>query len=263
MIRYRSLSVTGSGSPILDSVDLELPERGTAVLLGPSGCGKTTLLRCTIREDEEQPSLAVRGSIELAGQNVRARSYPATTLRRQVGLIAQSPTPFPGSALDNVRFALHHTTRLARAEIQQRALAALAEAGLESAHHATAARHLSGGQLKRLAVARAIALEPLALLMDEPTTGLDPLAVARIENLISDLAATRLVVVVSHDVALARRIGDVVHVLWPFQDGSRVLESGSPSEVLDTPRTREVTSFVQVADHGGSATITLGARAHK
>lgn len=253
MMRFRDLEVFGCGVPILRDVRFELPDSGLAILLGPSGCGKTTLMRCTIREDHEDPDLEVSGSIELDGRNIRSFDLPITRLRQRIGLISQRPVPFPGTAFENVTFALERTTRLEPDGIKRRAKDALEEVGLEPEHYDTPAECLSGGQLKRLAIARAIALSPDVLLMDEPSSGLDPISIARLERLATRLARERLVVVVTHDVHMARRIGDIVHVLWPFPEGSRIVEAGPARRVLDDPHRAETKLFVEMADRGAGA----------
>lgn len=258
MIHYHDVSVTGCGVRIIDGLDLELPDKGTAVILGPSGCGKSTLLRTTIRDDEEDPDLEFSGTITLCGRDVRESGLALTELRQRVGLIMQRPVAFPGSAFANVRFALKCTTDLPADAIERRAKRALEEVGLQPEHYDTPAGCLSGGQLRRLSIARTIALQPDVLLMDEPSNGLDPLSVARLERMILDLAESRLVVVVTHDVALARRIGDIVFFLWPYPTGCKLVESG-PVEVLDHPQRVETRLFVETARHGAEAIQNSGA----
>jgi phosphate transport system ATP-binding protein len=253
MIHYRNVTVSGGGVKIIDDLDLELPDKGTAVILGPSGCGKTTLLRTTIRDDEEDPDLEFSGTIAFHGRNVRESGFALTQLRQRVGLIMQRPVAFPGSTLDNVTFALKCTTDLSPEAIDRRARHALEEVGLEPEHYSTAARNLSGGQLRRLSIARTIALEPEVLLMDEPSAGLDPLSVAQLERLIVTLAESRLVVVVTHDVGLARRIADSVFFLWPYPGGCKLVESGMAVDVLDSPKRLETRLFVETARHGAKA----------
>lgn len=257
MLRFRNLQVRGCGVTILRDFELELPERGTAVLLGPSGCGKTTLLRCTIREDEEDPDLEVSGTVELNGIDLRAGFASLTAVRQKIGLIPQRAQAFPGTTFENVTFALRHTTRLGRVEIESRARQALEQVGLEESLWGREAACLSGGQLKRLSIARTVALDPDVLLMDEPSNGLDPLAVVRLEHLIARLAEKRLVVVVTHDLYMTRRIADEVHFLWPFPDGCRVVESGAPERVLEVPARPETRLFVQAAWNGAAALFEL------
>ena len=253
MIHYRNVTVVGCGVTIIDGLDLELPEKGTAVILGPSGCGKTTLLRTTIRDDEEDPDLEFSGTIAFHGRNVRDSGFALTQLRQRVGLIMQRPVAFPGTTLANVTFALKCTTDLSPDAIERRAIRALEEVGLQPEHYSTAARNLSGGQLRRLSIARTIALEPEVLLMDEPSAGLDPLSVAQLERMILTLAKSRLVVVVTHDVELARRVADAVFFLWPYPRGCRLVESGVAAEVLSSPKRAETRLFVETARYGAQA----------
>lgn len=262
MIHFENVTVVGCGVTIIDKLDLQLPMMGTAVILGPSGCGKTTLLRTTIREDEDDPDLEFRGSINFRGRDVRKPGVVLTELRQRIGLIMQRPVAFPGSTLDNVTFALKCTTNLDIDDIDRRAKRALEEVGLEPEHYHTKASSLSGGQLRRLSIARTIALEPDALLMDEPSNGLDPLSVARLERLISKLASSRLVVVVTHDVALARRVADTVFFLWPYPTGCKLIESGSAKDVLDHPTRHETQLFIDMAYHGASGMHAHGVRIH-
>ena len=253
MLVFHNVTVHGCGVKILDDLTFELPKRGTAIILGPSGCGKTTLLRTTVREDEDDPDLEFSGKITLGGRDVRDPSFLPTALRQRVGLISQRPVPFPGTAFENVTLALRCTTKLSRRQIESHARRALDEVGLEAGHFDSRADRLSGGQLRRLSIARTIALDPSVILMDEPSNGLDPLAAARLEQLVKKLARKRLVVVVTHDMALAGRIADAVFFLWPYPQGCRLVEQGSAEAVLERPRRPETRLFVEAARLGAAA----------
>lgn len=196
-MRVERLVVERAGRRVLDQVDLDLPAGAISAIVGPSGAGKSTLLRCLCRLEEP-----VRGRVLLSGRDIRALDPRA--LRRTVGMVFQTPVMFPGSVRDNVAYGL----RGAAADARLRE--ALAAAQLDPGFLARDAARLSVGEAQRVSIARAMALGPQVLLLDEPTAALDQDAAAGVEAVVRDLVErTELtVVVVTHDLAQARRLAD-------------------------------------------------------
>ncbi|WP_089936330.1 ATP-binding cassette domain-containing protein [Candidatus Entotheonella palauensis] len=258
-LTYDALSLRVGRSPVLDRIDLDLTGPGVVALLGPSGVGKSSLLRATQRLiDHGQEGWKRSGDVRLNGESIFASHIKKHELARWMGFIQQKPRMLGGSARNNVEFALRHTTNLPRAAVRQKAEAALEQVGLTTELDSLdmAAWQLSGGQAQRLAIARAIALEPAVLLMDEPSSALDPLSSQRVESIIRTLAETRLVVMVTHAVSLAERLADVVAFLWRGESGARLVEYGDVSTVLGAPRDLWVRQFVWTArghSHGEPA----------
>jgi len=225
-LEARRLTVTAGPRTILRGVDLRLAPREIHAVLGPSGSGKSTLLRCLNRLVELTPGLRVSGDVLLGGRSVFARGTDADDLRARVGLLFQRPVVFPGSIAANVLFGLRHTGRLRRREAAERLERALREAALwdEVADRLDQpAARLSVGQQQRLALARALAVEPEVLLLDEPTSALDPRSTAAIEETILSLRARHAVLLVTHRPEQARRLADRVSRLR-LRDGAGELE---------------------------------------
>jgi phosphate transport system ATP-binding protein len=211
---------------------------------GPSGCGKTTLLRTLNRLTELTPSAARSGEVLLDGQDIH--ELVDTTLRTRVAMVFQQPNPFPMSIFDNVAFALREQSRKRprRRELEPLVVDALRRAGLyEEVRHDLdrPALRLSGGQQQRLCIARAIAPRPEVLLMDEPCSALDPISTGVIEELIGELRRELAVVIVTHNLAQARRVADKVAFMYLGD----LIEYGTADEVFSTPRAARTRDYVQ------------------
>ncbi len=207
----RDYSLFYGAHPALKSVSLEIPERSVTAIIGPSGCGKSTLLRSFNRMNDLIPGVRTEGAIAVGDLAVLAPSTDVVELRRRVGMVFQRPNPFPKSITENVAFGLRMLGLRDRGEIAARVEHALRQAALwEEVRERLnrSALQLSGGQQQRLCIARALAVEPEVLLMDEPASALDPTATARIEELVIELKRRYTIVVVTHNMQQAARISD-------------------------------------------------------
>lgn len=233
---YDDLTLRAGQQPILDRIGLRVDGPGVFVLLGPSGVGKSSLLRATQRLiDHGEGCWRRQGDILLDGESIFAKGQCKRLLARRIGFIQQKPRPLRGSVIENVELALRHTTRLGRDEIRHRAEAALDQVGLlrELDNLDLDAWRLSGGQMQRLAIARAAALDPEVMLMDEPISSLDPMSSARVEDVILELGSSRLVLLVTHKVGLAVRVADTAAFLLRGPEGAFLLESGPAPEIFE------------------------------
>jgi phosphate transport system ATP-binding protein len=236
----------GLPRPVLRDVAFRLEPGAFVAVLGPSGCGKTTLLRTLNRLTELTPGTLRGGEILLDGDDIH--DLVDTSLRARVAMVFQQPNPFPMSIFDNVAFALREQSRSRprRRELEPLVIDALTRAGLyeevrgELDHPAL---RLSGGQQQRLCIARAIALGPEVLLMDEPCSALDPISTATVEKLIGELRRDLAVVVVTHNLAQARRIADKVAFMYLGD----LVEYGTASQVFDEPRAARTREYVRGA----------------
>lgn len=248
-LRYHNFALRVGKRPILAPLSMDLQGPGVVALLGPSGVGKSSLLRATqhlilhARDDWR-----AEGEVLLNGRSV----FSIKNLARQIGFIHQKPRMLAGSVLDNVTFALRYSAGLGRAERRRRAEQVIEEIGLldeiDGLH--TPAHVLSGGQAQRLAVARAIALEPEVLLMDEPCSALDPIKSRRMEDLIQRVARDRLVVLVTHDPAFTKRIAKQVAFLMPDANGARLTGFGATADIFGAPPEPAVCEFLQFGETG-------------
>jgi phosphate transport system ATP-binding protein len=238
-LQLDALSVAYGGRVALREVSFSAPAGSVTALVGPSGCGKTSLLNCLNRLTDLLPGCTVDGRLRLFGEDVLAPDRDLLALRRRVGMIFQRPNPFERSTRRNIDLPLrehgvrHPGERAARVE------QALRDVGLwpEVCHRLDRpALELSGGQRQRLCIARAIALEPQVLLMDEPCSGLDPQATAAIEALIAAWRGRYTVLIVTHNLAQARRVADYTAVFWTEAGVGRLVEHGPTPAVFATPR---------------------------
>jgi phosphate transport system ATP-binding protein len=228
-IRVEKLSIEYSGNAALKDVSLELYRGCITALIGPSGCGKTSFLSSLNRLTDMIPSCSVRGQIMIDGLNLRDPKVDVRALRRRVGMIFQRPNPFPLSIHRNLEMPLREHGIKARSERDARIEKALTDVGLWSEIRDrldSPALALSGGQQQRLCIARALVLEPDILLMDEPCSALDPLSSGVVEDLIQNLRGRFTVVIVTHNLAQARRIANYAAFFWVKDRAGTLVEFG-------------------------------------
>ena len=233
------LAVSYRGRRAVSAVDLEAPACAITALVGPSGCGKTTVLQCLNRLIDLVPGAVVQGTVLLGTRDVRAPDVDVAALRTQVGMIFQRPNPFPLSIRRNLELPLREHGMHDRHEIEAASERALRAVGLWDEVKdwlGGSAQALSGGQQQRLCLARALVLKPDVLLLDEPCSALDPIAAGVVEDLIASLRGFYTVVMVTHDLAQARRLADRVAVFWADADGGRLVEQGPAAAVFADAR---------------------------
>ena len=236
---------------VLRDISLTVPAGQMLAAVGPSGCGKTTLLRALNRLHDLDPGTRVEGRVRVGGQDIYAPGVDPVTVRRRVGMLMQRPVALPGSILENVTFAPRLWGIRDPDRLRVLAEEALRQAGLwhEVRHRlGAAATALSGGQLQRLCLARALALRPEVLLLDEPTSALDAYAAAGLERLLEDLKGAITLVLVSHDLEQVRRLADRTALLL----GGELVECAPTGVFFDSPadpRTRRFLSWGAERSH--------------
>jgi phosphate transport system ATP-binding protein len=227
----------------LHGISIDVPERQVTALIGPSGCGKSTFLRSINRMNDIIPDAHGEGTIEIDGRNIYANGTDAVELRRRVGMVFQKSNPFPKSIYDNVAYGLRiggvHNKRQLN-EIVEKSLkrAALWDEAKDRLHESALA--LSGGQQQRLCIARALAVDPEILLMDEPASALDPIATSKIEELIYELKDNYTIVIVTHNMQQAARVSDRT----AFFMLGKLIEYGETKTIFMTPREKMTEDYV-------------------
>ncbi len=232
----------GSHQALFDN-NLAIEEHRITAVIGPSGCGKSTHLRTYNRIFELYREQRAEGQVLLDGKDILAKDVDVLELRRKVGMIFQKPTPFPMSVFDNVAYPLRLHFKLSRREIEERVEEALRGASLweevkDKLHGSGLA--LSGGQQQRLCIARTIAAEPEVLLMDEPTSAIDPVATLKIENLMNSLRERYTIVIVTHNMQQAARISDNTAF---FYKGT-IVEYGPTPQIFTNPSKKQTEEYI-------------------
>lgn len=244
-ISTRNLHAWYSDKHVLKGVSLEMPQRSVTALIGPSGCGKSTFLRCLNRLHETVPGARATGEVVFDGRPILTASVDPILLRRRIGMVFQKANPFPSMTIrDNVLSGLRLTGNLRRAEAEEVVERSLKRAALWDEVKdllGRAGTSLSGGQQQRLCIARAVAVEPEVLLMDEPCSALDPISTAKVEELILELKQRYAIVIVTHNMQQAQRVSD--HTAF-FLNGECV-EVGPTTELFRSPRDPRTTDYVQ------------------
>jgi phosphate transport system ATP-binding protein len=243
-VSAKNVNVFYGDKQALIDVSVDIPEKAVTACIGPSGCGKSTFLRCINRMNDTIPIARVAGRIEIDGENVNDPNLDVVQLRARVGMVFQKPNPFPKSIYENVAYGprIHGLART-RAEFDEVVETSLQRAGLldevkDRLHELGTS--LSGGQQQRLCIARAIAVSPEVILMDEPCSSLDPIATARIEGLIDELRANYTIIIVTHSMQQAARVSQRT----AFFHLGRLVEDGPTETIFTTPKDRRTLDYI-------------------
>jgi phosphate transport system ATP-binding protein len=243
-IAISNLDFSYGSSPALNDINLEIPAKSVTAFIGPSGCGKSTLLRCINRMNDEIPIAKItRGGIYLDGIDIHDSSVDVVKLRRDVGMVFQKSNPFPRSIYDNVAYGLRLQGSLPKSVLDQSIEEALRAAALWDEvkdRMNESAFGLSGGQQQRLCIARTIAVKPSIVLMDEPCSALDPIATAKVEELIWDLKAHYTIVIVTHNMQQASRVSDKTAFFYM----GNLIEFSETSRIFSNPRVKKTEEYI-------------------
>lgn len=242
-ISVQDLSVRLAGKLVLDQVNLQIPTHKVTALIGPSGCGKSSLLRSFNRMNELLDDTETRGEVWLDQLNIYQDGIDLAELRRRVGIVFQKPNPFPQSVYENVAFGLRLQGVNSPRQLDELVEAALVKAALWQEVKDRLyenALTLSGGQQQRLVIARAIAIEPEVLLLDEPASALDPISTLKIEELIYELKQHYTIVIVTHNMQQAARVSDFT----AFMNMGRVVEFDATNKIFTDPQQAQTEDYI-------------------
>jgi len=230
-MRARDVSVSYGNKKAIDAVSIDISSDYVTAFIGPSGCGKSTFLRCFNRMNDTIPSAKVTGLIELEGEDIHGNAMDVVQLRARVGMVFQKPNPFPKSIYENVAYGPKiHGLAEKRPDLDAVVEKSLTRAGLWDEvkdRLEDSGTTLSGGQQQRLCIARAIAVDPEVILMDEPASALDPIATAKIEELIDELSGRYAIVIVTHSMRVSQRTA--------FFHLGKIVEYGRTSDIFTNP----------------------------
>jgi len=269
-IQVKGMNFYYGSSRALESIDIDFPEHRITAIIGPSGCGKSTLLRTLNRMSDLVPNTRIEGHIWLDGEDLTAPSIDVVDVRRRVGMVFQRPNPFPKSIYDNVVFGPRLLGITRRGELDALVEKSLRGAALwdevkDKLHESGLA--LSGGQQQRLCIARAIAVEPEVILMDEPASALDPIATFKIEELMRNLRQSYTIIIVTHNMQQAARVSDytafmswqafagfsydaqtaenqAASVKLPKTQAGRIIEFGPTKDIFTNPVEKETEDYI-------------------
>ncbi|MDE3245565.1 MAG: phosphate ABC transporter ATP-binding protein [Acidobacteriota bacterium] len=244
MLACQDLHIEFSRVPVVKGISLEFPVQKITAIIGPSGCGKSTLLRALNRMHDLTPGARVTGTVTLDGRDIYDKAEDAVLVRRQIGMVFQKPNPFPTmSIFENVIAGLKLVGVRNRGKLREAAESALVDAALWDEvkdRLKSSPMSLSGGQQQRLCIARALAVDPKVLLMDEPCSALDPIATAKIEELLFRLRERLSVVIVTHNMQQAARVSDYTAFLWM----GKLIETDLTEKMFTNPRERTTEDYI-------------------
>jgi len=243
-MKAQALGVFYNDEQALFDVNLDIFNNRVTALIGPSGCGKSTFMRCLNRMNDYVEGCRITGKVRLDGFNIYKDNVDTILLRQKVGMVFQKPNPFPKSIYENVAYGpkIHKQTS-SRDELDALVESTLKRVGLwdEVADRLSApGTSLSGGQQQRLCIARAIATDPEVILMDEPCSALDPIATARIEELIAELEQRYTIVIITHSMQQAERVSDYT----AFFHMGRIIESGNTEKIFNDPEHQQTKDYI-------------------
>ncbi len=227
----------------LKNIILTIPKRQVTAFIGPSGCGKSTLLRCFNRMNDLVDNVRITGTVQLEGHDINAKDVDVAQLRRRVGMVFQRPNPFPKSIYENVAYGLRLDGKPPKSELDDRVEWALRSAALWDEvkdRLKESALGLSGGQQQRLVIARAVAVQPSVLLLDEPASALDPISTLKIEELIHQLKSDYTIVIVTHNMQQAARVSDFTAFLYLGE----LIEFDRTDDVFTNPKKQKTEDYI-------------------
>jgi phosphate transport system ATP-binding protein len=242
-ITLKDVNFSYGTNQVLHDVSLDVDEKRVTAFIGPSGCGKSTLLRCLNRMNDLIESARLAGSVRVKGQDIYAPGTDVIAVRRRIGMVFQKSNPFPKSIFDNVVYGLRISGVHDRPTLEATAEKSLTLAALWDEvkdRLSQSALSLSGGQQQRLCIARAIAVEPEILLMDEPCSALDPIATLKIEELIYSLKERYTIVIVTHNLQQAARVSDKTAFFWL----GRLVEYGPTADLFTNPKEKLTEDYI-------------------
>jgi phosphate transport system ATP-binding protein len=239
----RAVSFFYGAHQALHDVNMDFPENRVTALIGPSGCGKSTFLRCLNRMNDLIPGVRVRGEILLDGNDINAAYTDVVALRRRVGMVFQKPNPFPKSIFENVAYGLRVNGMKNASAIRDKVEETLRRAAIFDEvkdRLDSSALGLSGGQQQRLCIARALAVDPQILLMDEPASALDPIATQKIEEGIHELKHRLTIIIVTHNMSQAARVSDRTAFFYM----GRLIEEGATEIMFTRPKLKQTEDYI-------------------
>jgi phosphate transport system ATP-binding protein len=243
MLEVRSLSLWYGATQALSNIELSIPEKRITAFIGPSGCGKSTLLRCFNRLNDLIDEVRIEGDIKFEGHSIYDPDSDVNALRKRIGMVFQKSNPFPKSIYDNVAYGPRIQgirDRRALDEIVERSLKGAALWDEVSGRLGESALGMSGGQQQRLCIARALAVEPEVILLDEPCSALDPIATAKIERLMEELKERYTLVIVTHNMQQASRISDYTAFLYL----GRLIEYQETQKLFINPTRKQTEDYI-------------------
>ena len=242
-VSVRGLNLYYDDVQALRNIELDIPEKQVTAFIGPSGCGKSTLLRCFNRMNDLIESCRIEGKIYLAGRNIQKKKVDVAELRREVGMVFQKPNPFPKSVYENVAYGLRIQGINRRRVLDETVEWALNGAALWDEvkdRLNESALGLSGGQQQRLVIARAIAVQPKVILLDEPCSSLDPISTLKVEELINELKQKYTIIIVTHNMQQAARVSDRTAFMYLGE----LIEYGDTDQVFTNPGNKRTEDYI-------------------